>query len=261
MDNRAEFEVESLESRKMMAGDVSVSVTDGDLVINGDNENNEFMIIGTGVDSPYDIIGVNGTSINGQSAITVDELTDDIRINLKNGDNTLGLSNVYAKDRMRVRTGKGNDTIVLEESGAKRMLNINSGSGDDSIYLYRSGSRRIDVRTGAGNDELALDNSQTQYLNAKTGGGNDEMYVGDTTFVFHARTNLGAGADKLMFQPGIAFGDDVRFVGGGGSDAYGGNGAVFQSFEVVGVTVDTLSHFIDFGVGQIESRIDLDAPI
>ena len=178
-----EFHVESLENRKMMAGDVLASVVNGDLVINGDNDNNELMIVGTGADGVYDIIAANGTAVNGNSAISVSGVTDDVRVNLRNGDNSLGVSNVFGPDRFRVRTGDGDDKIVFEESGSKNQLDIITRGGDDSVYLYRTGSRRINVRTGGGNDELALDDAQTQYFSATTGGGSDEMYFGNTVIV------------------------------------------------------------------------------
>lgn len=56
-----------LEPRKMLAGDITAAVANGQLMITGDAEANEVMIIGNG-DGSARVVGVDGTTINGGTA-------------------------------------------------------------------------------------------------------------------------------------------------------------------------------------------------
>ncbi|MEM8679819.1 MAG: hypothetical protein AAGF97_10745 [Planctomycetota bacterium] len=255
------FEVESLERRQMMAGDVSVSVVNEDLVIRGDQDGNELMIVGFGIDGVFEIIGANGTTVNGQNGVIVNGAVDDIRINLRSGDNRLGLFDVVSRDRLDIRTGNGDDVIVFEGSGSKNQTDLSTGGGDDTIYLSRTGSRKLNVRTGSGDDELGVDRSQYQYTQIAMSGGEDELYIGSSTLVQRARANLGGGNDRFMFENNTLMTTDLRFSGGGGTDAAGGDPVLLQSMELAGVTVASRSHFIDLSTGSIAGNLDLNAPV
>ena len=76
-----DMNIESLEDRRMMAGDVSVDVTGGgDLVLDGDDAGNEVIIRRLPGAGAYQIQGLNGTTINGNGATAlVTGVTDDLR--------------------------------------------------------------------------------------------------------------------------------------------------------------------------------------
>ena len=97
--------VETLENRQMMAGDVSANVTGGgDLVLSGDNSDNQLVVVSTGIAGEYELRGLNNTTINGQQSVTVNGVDDDMRINLRGGLVFAGRRPAYA---VRARAGRG----------------------------------------------------------------------------------------------------------------------------------------------------------
>src|SRR5215510_1169216 len=117
---------ESLESRQLMAGNVSVSVSLGDLVVTGDAQDNALQIIQArqnGVPTPgrYWIAPTNGTLINGQaSGRYVNNVFHDMRINLGAGKDSLTLSdgsddaNFIVPNDLVINMGGGNDDVIVD---------------------------------------------------------------------------------------------------------------------------------------------------
>ncbi len=88
--------IQALESRKMMAGDVSVelsSLDSRDLVITGDNSSNQILVQEVAVDR-IRVSGLNGTLINGGSAAVTMTVRDDVTINMKGGNDQVTLRNL-----------------------------------------------------------------------------------------------------------------------------------------------------------------------
>jgi hypothetical protein len=115
------LEMESLENRQMLAGNVSAVITGaGNLVVTGDGAANE---IDVAIDSTGQV------SITGNAGTTVDignlataQVSGDVRINLGGGDDVVSLYGV-------------------DSSAPIRNVSINTGTGDDSAivgYLYGS---------------------------------------------------------------------------------------------------------------------------
>src|SRR5262245_51098757 len=93
---RARIGFESLEGRLMMAGNVAVNVTGGDLLLTGDNLGNLVEIRQVQLnDSPipgrFLVRGINGTTINGQASQVFQNVTDDFQINLNGGNDRITL--------------------------------------------------------------------------------------------------------------------------------------------------------------------------
>ena len=99
--------VERLESRALLAGNVNVFVSGGSLFVRGDNADNLVLIQQTG-DGQYTVTGLDygaagfadppfsagPTSINGQfETQTFSGVTGDFIIDLKKGDDGLGIGN------------------------------------------------------------------------------------------------------------------------------------------------------------------------
>ena len=84
---------QTLESRQLMAGNVAVSVLNGDLKITGDVKDNDVAIVqtmqqGQVVPGSYYISGLNGTTINGASGgAYFTGVNHDFLINLTQGGN------------------------------------------------------------------------------------------------------------------------------------------------------------------------------
>lgn len=196
-----ELGIETLENRQMMAGDVSVNVTGGgDLVIAGDNASNELEVRSTGFAGQYEIQGEAGTTINGQSSITVQGVVDDIRINLRGGDNRIKLqgtpsANNFNVDDVRFSSRNGEDSISLDMVNLSGQFRANMGGGIDAVGMRVVEASSINVRTGSGNDVVGMM---------------------DTDISGRADVNMGTG-DDLLFSLRNEY-QDARFRMGGGSD-------------------------------------------
>jgi hypothetical protein len=110
------FGFEPLESRAMLAGDVTVRVDGSDLVVTGDDNPNTVLIEGTGIAGQYVIQG-DDTNVfyNGQlqgAAFIVTGATGNIIVDLNDGDDSLGINNVNV-DRLIIDTDDGADIIGI----------------------------------------------------------------------------------------------------------------------------------------------------
>ena len=98
----------------MLAGDVSVDVSGGNLIIRGDNADNEITVTWI-AEHTYEVAGV-GTEINGDTDVFVAEnVTDSIDVDLRDGDDSFtltgsGLPTGFDLDEhVTVRLGEGAD--------------------------------------------------------------------------------------------------------------------------------------------------------
>lgn len=140
----------TLEGRRLLAGNVTVANTDN-LYIRGDNEGNQIEIIGND-DGTIDIIGKNGTTINGQStplSITGTEITEP----------TNGARAAY-EFGIRANVGMGNDSVLVEGVEFQGSSIIYAGAGNDSVGAYQTNfGDRLLLQTFTGDDSVSLDNA------------------------------------------------------------------------------------------------------
>lgn len=217
------FEV--LEDRVLLAGNVTVAVNAaGDLVITGDNASNQIVIADFDGDGFADVMGLNGTAINGvvngtefTGALPV--TTPFVVINLQGGNDELTIDDsndgatifgagVGGSD-FRVDMGAGNDRIVAIDDGTGVGINLNSGV----------------INLGAGNDVL------------------DDNTVGADIDVLDLTINAGAGNDVVRLDTGALRVDNLAINMGAGSDVVVLDGL----FGSTGANVETLS--LTFGAG------------
>ena len=98
------LDVESLEQRELLAGDVTAFVSRGDLVVLGDNDSNNLTI--TEVGGTFTLTGI-GTTINGMAAAqNFPGVTDDVRIYLRNGEDAVTLDDVDVPDDLLINGGR-----------------------------------------------------------------------------------------------------------------------------------------------------------
>ena len=256
---RLDFNLESLEAKRMMAGDVSVRATAaGDLLVIGDNESNEIVIESTGLGA-YQITGANGTRINGQPSIRVTAVTDDVRINLRNGDNRLHLDEIFVRDDMQVRTGSGADKILLLGGSVQDDLDIRSGRGHDEVFLQAASvGDRLNLRTDQGRDGVAL---EQMVIGGRSiislGSDNDDLLVRGSETVARMVANLGSGADSAYFDR--ATGEQL-VIGGGGQDAfYSDETAVQRQLEATATAV-SMTYARAPALHQFDIDVDVSGP-
>lgn len=253
MPNHAEFHVESLENRNMLAGDVSVSVSGGDLRIIGDTAGNELTVEGTNQPGEYRVVGGNGTTINGQDMGIFSFVTEGIYANLGAGNDKIGIKFVSLQEDLRVRTGGGDDTVFVLGGHIMDDVDIRTGSGDDAAGVEEVGvGDRVIIRTEAGRDEVLLRGVQAKSAEVNTGRDSDEALVQMNTIDNRLRVNLGAGNDLMYDRMNVG---DVDVNGGTGVDNRFSGGVSARNFELNRVT--SYSYIIGIYNGDVTLSVEL----
>ena len=156
----------ALEERTLMAGDVAVSVVNGDLRITGDAAANDVAVVqtmqnGVLVTGSYFVTGRNGTTINGQAAgRTFTGVTRDFNINMGGNDDrvTLGQENdLYGPNNqvkvprdLLINVGGGNNSVLLNGLFVGVMRRFLSGNATDNIFVHASVQNDLTINTGGG---------------------------------------------------------------------------------------------------------------
>lgn len=138
---------QNLESRSMMAGDVTAAVVGGDLVLTGDNQDNA-IVVKQFLGNQFIVSGQNAdgsaTTINGQ-ANQLFTFNGDVRVQLNGGDDKVtfdkpqlsipGFSGSESKfpGAIAVDGGDGNDQLILRDVSIREELLAEMGDGDDLV--------------------------------------------------------------------------------------------------------------------------------
>lgn len=129
--------MESLEPRLLLAGDVTVSVSDGILSIFGDEQDNSIII--EQLAGSTDIVirsGDDTTTINGQTLpVTVDDVTSHIGVSLLGGNDTLEINDVIVNGRLSTNLGTGDNAVTIDTVSVSSTLRIRHSTGDDTTTL------------------------------------------------------------------------------------------------------------------------------
>ena len=232
MSNRrnVEFNVESLECRKMLAGDVSVEVTGGgDLRIRGDNLDNNISIENSFFSSGLIITGIDGTTVNGQESVIISGVTDDFVINMRGGDDTVQIRSeptsrfMAVPDDVNFRSGSGNDILTMDRVLVGDDVRVNTGSGADVAILHKTTAEDVRANMGADKDvfEIVFSNIHDDVV-VNGGSGGDGFGIRDTNADVVKMVG-GAGDDIFLdgYLPGVSSDLIASFniSGGGGSDS------------------------------------------
>jgi large repetitive protein len=136
-----------LEGRTMPAGNVTVSVVAGDLIIKGDNNaaGNQIVVNETSSGS-YTVGGLTGTTVNGAPAFVASGITRDVRANFGAGNDSIALNtSFFPRTDIRdviVNMGAGNDSAVIHNVRA-RNVTVSQSAAD-------SGADTVEVDVGVG---------------------------------------------------------------------------------------------------------------
>jgi hypothetical protein len=228
----------ALEERTLMAGDVAVSVLNGDLRITGDAGANDVAVVqtmqnGALVSGSFFVTGRNGTTINGQtSGRTFTGVTRDFNINMGGNDDhvTLGQeSNLYGpNNQFRVprdlvlNVGSGNNSVLLNGLFIARNASISSGSATDRIYVHAHVENDLTINSGGGADLVDVWNSFARHnLTIDTGINNASDVTVDLTTMSignDATITTGAGRDSVYITE-IGVNHDLSIQTGANSDS------------------------------------------
>ena len=210
------LQIENLEHRRMMAGDVAVDMIGGELIIDGDEagnavmvsqlNNGDFRIQGLYTDGGY-------TKINGESEMTVSGVNG-MQIDLGEGNDRVfinkshGGSPLTVEGDLDIRTGGGSDLVRILNTKVKGEANIvtdqdsstgspwyaEQPSGDDIVQVESMEvDGDFDIRTGGGSDTVDFDAyfpanwpnwNVTSDLRIDTGSGTTEGDIVDLDYIF-----------------------------------------------------------------------------
>jgi len=277
--------VEILESRTLLAGNVLVSVVDGNLLVRGDHAGNAFEIVGSDTAGAYTIRGLvdaggEATTVNGETEIAVSEVAGGVRIATGPGDDVVVLRGdagpTQIAGNLSVDSGVGDDSIRLENVTVQGHTDINSGlasrrdrhrpreaptdppSDNDTVEIVDAIlSAKVGVRTGAGDDVLRTTGSMFEDgVMIDTGQGDDSVLLGEADagvagshFAGRLAVLLGAGDDHLESNAS-QFDGPAQFVGMEGDDVFEVRDSTFAGrvMFVGGLADDSLDAGTDSGV-------------
>ena len=226
--NQLPFEVEKLESREMLAGDVDVIVRDGDVFVLGDSQDNSIEV-SLDINGGLVVTGLDGTTVNGgETGIVANNLTirmrggDDTVVvqtdpNLDITSNELSIFGNAGDDRIElkcgvggktdIRTGAGENFVFTENFFPQDDVSISGGCYRDEIRLtmVQATNVHFDVKTRGGADIVDVISSNFNSLNLQTGGGGDAVRVAaegignplQVSIAGESSIALGAGSDAL----------------------------------------------------------------
>lgn len=278
--------VESLEQRAMLAGNVSVSLSGGNLLVQGDKNDNIVLIEQVG-DGQYAVTGfdaaVSGlsgfkagpTRINGTAngTVVIAGVTGDVNVQLRQGNDIVGIGNSVddlaslaeeAGIGFGIGEGSGNGseqaTLQQQVDGrffVPRNLIINTAEGNDGVVVNADVEGFATINTGAGNDAVVFGNVSSSEsdvgigggLNILTGPGSDAAAVQFVTLYGQLNVQTGDHVDNVSLTEFDA--GSVLVLTGNGNDF-----ATLNAFETdYGVTVNTAAgndaaFLSDFSAGQ-----------
>ena len=238
---KSKLAYENLEARKLLA--TTAGVMDGDLYLSGEADG-EIEIVAV-TESTFRVSD-NGVTIADES--TLDNVTDDIRINLRtdSSDNTVSLNlegteldMVYANlgdgdnfleltggeaSKIIFRGGVDNDTIEIN-SAVESAAYFRLGDGDDSVQLNGEISR-VGIIGGDGNDSVSLEGESTLdrvYMNLGEGD-NLATLNGEVDGNVRIRTNQ--GDNEISFSDTSIVTGQVRITTDDGSNLIFVNGTI-----------------------------------
>jgi hypothetical protein len=246
------------------AGNVTVSVVNGTVMIVGDPANNVVGVSEGGANDELGIFGGDGTTINGDESVLVTGMTgrvtidlgagdddlevgetpkfpSDLRIMLGDGNDELGLTDTYTMGILSISCGDGDDDVSGSVVDAGKTIKVIGGDGDDEILLgdLVSSGRGTRISGGEGNDVVFLTGEVPSATSITTGRGNDSVLIDGVLFLNALTVRMGGEDDHLEY--GSCTFDGVTRLDGGRDndtlvDAEGNtiNGPfMWKSFEVM----------------------------
>lgn len=241
--------IQSLETRQLLAGDVTVGLSAADardLVITGDNSSNEIVVEEVAANR-IRVSGQDGTTINGGTRSATFTVTDDVRIDMKGGSDRVTVRNLSQTSQshsdVSVNLGTGNDTLVIDSVDAERYLKVMGGSGDDTIDVMESTARDMTIDGEYDEDsihllEVTVDNSVT----VDGGEQADTLRVEDSVISNDLIVDGDTGGDDIDVRD-VETGDNIVVDAGSGSDSVWVEYAHADDIFVYGRTGDDSVYF------------------
>lgn len=190
---------ECLESRRLLAGTVTVAVIGGELVVTGDALANQFSVFqGVPGSDTFVVSGVVGTTISPAGPFT--GVTKGVRIDLGDGGDLCALSSMQTP-QLKIRTAGGVDTINLAND-VTIGRDVVYQPGNDGPTLTINGAVDGSVKSTGGHGGLIFgDATIGRDVRFTSPAGDCAITVGSgTTINGNMKVSLGLGVNGLYFQ-------------------------------------------------------------
>lgn len=216
--------IESLETRDLMAGNVTVKVTNGNFVLTGDAAANVVTI--TQPKAGHLLVqGTNGTTVNGKASVDL-AFSGNATFNLGGGADRLTIGNAEAmvsfSHGLTINGGTGIDKVALQHVLGSS-LTANLGAADDSaadslVVRQCNFNLNATVTTGGGSDQVTILNSRVNGTTLiDTGAAADAVTLSNSEFMNDFRLYLRAGDDHLLMGGNLKFPGSGQLHGGPGT--------------------------------------------
>ncbi len=271
---RRRMRLETLEEKRLLAGDVTVGVVDGNLLVRGDAESNgvfitagdapgAFVVTGlpvgdgptsingsflrvevggvfrsvlVGMGAGDDLVNVRDAAFRGDVAVDAGMGNDDVNVGGPRTSVTEG--NTFIRGSLSVDLGEGRDRLRVGGTAIGGGMEVAGGRGDDYVAVTRSLIRGVtSITTGVGDDYVLIDGSRAARARIATGAGNDQVALVDSAF---SGIGVDAGADNDVVVLAGVHARAAWFAGGPGDDAllFAGPNQIthleVNGFEVIG---------------------------
>lgn len=247
------LDVQRLEERRLMAGDVamavSVSGSNIDVTLTGDSNSNGVEVRQIG--SNLRITGLNQggspTTISGAAVkyVPMQQVTqgqisflDDLRINMGPGSDRVFVSdlnmNFKSHSDLEVNTGSGSDRLSLYNVDVARNINLDDHETDAGVDVWIldevEAGNDINAEMHAGRDFFFATDTNADKLDVDTGAHRDYVSL-DGVDVGELEVKLGSGNDRLRIE--VSDANFASLDGGSGFDTLDADDAP-NYFDVVG---------------------------
>ena len=210
-----------METRRLLAGNITVSLEGSTLVVTGDELANQ-VDVAQNVNGDVVFTGQDSTTINGLAEFTFSEGFARTRFELNDGADEVVLNGFEGGREFRFLGGDGDDR--LEANGVTaRYFHVRGNAGDDAIRLTDSSSRKSTyLHLNDGDDVVAVESFDAG-RNFKVYGddGNDTFASASITVGRKFRVNLGDGNDSALLSGETSVRKSAKIRLGSGDDFVG----------------------------------------
>jgi len=223
--NKSVRSFERLETRELMAGNVTASVTSGSLNVTGDNAAN--MLQMTEVSgNRWEITGLAGTKINGKSQVTTGPVSQDVQVDLGGGNDNVTIQNGSVPHILNVFGDDGNNMTTLHNVKVGYGLGVYGNDGNDTVVASNVNVQAIGgiyysvFALGDGNNTVVANNLRARDMRVYTGSGMDSVTVTNSTLQSGSSLTLDTGDGRDAVSLSKVKTDTLSVdVGGGNMDS------------------------------------------
>jgi hypothetical protein len=221
---RALRQIETLEARQLMAGDVTVAVVNGNLLIHGDDAANHIAITSGETAGSYLIRGLEGTTIKPaaagpkaapipESGLMVTGVRREVAIRMGAGDDVVRIDNATFRGHVSIGADGGADRIVIGSPAEWPTGEMVSDVPVNAAGVR--GGQGLTIATGADDDHVRIDNANFRgHVTILTAGGNDNVVFGQRP----PSTDPATVRDVESRRPDVRGGQSILVRTGEGDD-------------------------------------------